>query len=675
MPSHAGSPQAKREAIDLTGDDEEIPKFNPIGLDDEDEEDAVELISESIPKKQASAPTATSIKLQAYKAWTGELIVPGIVVELSDKDFMLVHSIWKDSATKERSLQGNILRRSHSVDDMLPKQLNEVCLCLQGTGGPTYPSFGDYLVTRPMAEYVRIRECFFTNESFPLFSLRVQQLQIYRSKKDILEKAQLVCRWKQTKVLDASRNKVVSMSLVRLRESECDAGRRCSESVLLRNFLHTRGSQEGPKSSASSPSIPFTKHANTTSTQRQPVKVDICSPSEKKRTFSDRIEIDLTGDNKDDERSMIITSLAKRTKPLSIHKDDVTMAERQSITRFFAKEKTVFSLPSANGLRATPPDNDGKKKYTFGDICTGAGGTARGAHQAGLKLNFLLDHWDDAWTTLQLNFDAKILLKSVNQFCNQEWHSWERVDILHISYPCQPHSPAHTRDGKDDPDNIATGYSVGPIFERCRPRIVTFEQTSGIVTHNGGYHFRALIRQIIDQGYSLRSQICNLAEYGNAQPRKRLIIIAACPGQKLPTLPEITHGVGKQPLTTVRDALRNVHPMKTPDHMNYAYPKDGEAYDARAPLRSAITCSGGVGNLHPSGTRTFTLQELASLQGFPPEHQFFGGSTSIKKQIGNAVPAVFAKILYQHVTKSLEASDRQLAAYKPPMIKIDDDDE
>jgi len=45
----------------------------------------------------------------------------------------------------------------------------------------------------------------------------------------------------------------------------------------------------------------------------------------------------------------------------------------------------------------------------------------------------------------------------------------------------------HTVEGKDDDADIAVGYSNIPILQKCKPRIVTFEQTSGIVTHRGGY--------------------------------------------------------------------------------------------------------------------------------------------------------------------------------------------
>ena len=39
--------------------------------------------------------------------------------------------------------------------------------------------------------------------------------------------------------------------------------------------------------------------------------------------------------------------------------------------------------------------------------------------------------------------------------------------------------------------NIATKYSAMPILQLCRPGVITLEQTLGIITHNGGYHFCA----------------------------------------------------------------------------------------------------------------------------------------------------------------------------------------
>ena len=77
------------------------------------------------------------------------------------------------------------------------------------------------------------------------------------------------------------------------------------------------------------------------------------------------------------------------------------------------------------------------------------------------------------------------------------------------------------------------------------------------------------------------------------------------------------------------------------------------AYDGDVPFPHTITCSGGS-KLHPSGLRNFTLREFACLQGFPLEHRFGNGA---RKQIGNAVPPVVAKVFFEAVIQALKKAD------------------
>lgn len=50
-----------------------------------------------------------------------------------------------------------------------------------------------------------------------------------------------------------------------------------------------------------------------------------------------------------------------------------------------------------------------------------------------------------------------------------------------------------------------------------------------------------------------------------------------------------------------------------------------------------------------------TDREYASLQGFPHYHRFYG--MAIRKQIGNAVPPICAKIWFTHIREHLEKVD------------------
>ena len=71
-----------------------------------------------------------------------------------------------------------------------------------------------------------------------------------------------------------------------------------------------------------------------------------------------------------------------------------------------------------------------------------------------------------------------------------------------------------------------------------------------------------------------------------------------------------------------------------------------------------ITTSGGQNNYHPSGRRPYTVRELACLQTFPLEHEFADEcNTMLKKQVGNAVPPLFARALMEACKKSMMKAD------------------
>lgn len=53
--------------------------------------------------------------------------------------------------------------------------------------------------------------------------------------------------------------------------------------------------------------------------------------------------------------------------------------------------------------------------------------------------------------------------------------------------------------------------------------------------------------------------------------------------------------------------------------------------------------------IHPISNRPLTLRECIRLQSFPDRFQFVGGTTSIGKQIGNAVPPMAAEVIAEHL--------------------------
>nr|AAM27409.1 RIP defective [Neurospora intermedia] len=313
---------------------------------------------------------------------------------------------------------------------------------------------------------------------------------------------------------------------------------------------------------------------------------------------------------------------------------------------------TLSSL-TARGPKQVPSD----QKYTAGDTFAGAGGASRGITDAGVHLEFCVDNWEHAVASLNANFqDTTIHDIDMHEFIVDK-EIRHRVDILHLSPPCQVWSPAHTRPGQNDEKNLAILFSCTHLIEKIRPRLFTVEQTFGILHPRFDHFFQSLVHGFTDHGYSVRWKVVNFSHYGLPQPRRRLIMIGAGPGEKLPPFPSPTHGNGLKPVTTAREALAAIDGRRRyPLHQPYVqpFPTRKAPWDGDKPLPYTVTC-GAAENYHWSGLRQFTPQEYALLQGFPMHHKFAGNY--VKKQIGNAFPPIFVKLLYKHLVECLDKQD------------------
>ncbi|KAM0356015.1 hypothetical protein ACHAPU_000408 [Fusarium lateritium] len=323
------------------------------------------------------------------------------------------------------------------------------------------------------------------------------------------------------------------------------------------------------------------------------------------------------------------------------------------------------------------------QKYTMFDTCSGAGGVSRGASMAGFKVQYAVDKAPEVWETYQSNFpDTELFRKSLDEFVSNTAHfntTHMRVDVLHFSPPCQFFSPAHTHASAQDDENIHALFGCNPLLDKLRPRIVTVEQTFGLTHDRHENYFNTFLAEFTQYGYSVCWKIVRLCTWGAAQDRKRLIIIAAAPGERLPPFPKATHrhgedgGPGLLPCNTIRKALRGIRPgddLHELDSVQFFNPRRAP-YD---PNRLAGTITTGGDLCYPDGSRKLTLRELASLQGFPKTHRFFGNRTSIKRQIGNAFPPNTVCVLYKHIEQWLLNEDGIMPTPDHAILVEDDSD-
>jgi DNA (cytosine-5)-methyltransferase 1 len=148
---------------------------------------------------------------------------------------------------------------------------------------------------------------------------------------------------------------------------------------------------------------------------------------------------------------------------------------------------------------------------------------------AGLSILWGLDKDSNSGKTWRSNFpSAKHYEMWANEFIALDEPSKHMItDILHLSPPCQVWSPVHTVPGRDDEQNFTSLFACEEVLKKARPRIVTLEQTFGILHPKFSHAFNALIQTFTFYGYSISWQLVELQRWGLPQRRHRLIILAA----------------------------------------------------------------------------------------------------------------------------------------------------
>lgn len=148
---------------------------------------------------------------------------------------------------------------------------------------------------------------------------------------------------------------------------------------------------------------------------------------------------------------------------------------------------------------------------------------------SGLQVKYGFDYDNCAGETWQHNFrSSRFYEQRADEFISfTQPASGFCVDILHLSPPCQVFSPIKVREGKNDESNFASLFAVRGLIEKVKPRMVTLEQTFGILHNKHKAAFHALIRMFTDHGFSVSWQVVKFQNWGLAQSRRRLIILAA----------------------------------------------------------------------------------------------------------------------------------------------------
>lgn len=495
---------------------------------------------------------------------------PNKTIQLKDESFLRIKDILRNNETQEVRLRGHRLQRARDLNGLLEKKLNELVLFLEvDQDDPRIPT-EQSTVEVSINEFEKIRSVRFTNQKFPLG--RNCDPKEFRGKDHAALEGGLTVRWKYTctyeNAADRHHNIYKERSLERLRADECTLGYEISDED---RRTHWRG--ETVPGGAYRPflehediaMIPDSPRGNLTNEARtyEPDLLvldddgrsfrDECAPRKQKRAYSaisrkssnltpdpppkrvrqanDGVDQTREGVSRIDLRSaagyspMIVDQPSEPArKAASSPKTDLSFDQPPTINLKSSEASNSISYKaSRSSLRPsrTSTERIAGQTYTYGDAFCGGGGSSRGATMAGFRLKWGFDFNKHACLSWRANFpSSQCHQMAAHEFVDQAQRAADdgnpnlmKVDVLHLSPPCQFFSPAHTIDGPDDEMNVASLFAVQRVIDVSKPRIATLEQTFGIACPRFRYYFNALIQMFTTHDFSVRWAIVPLAQW------------------------------------------------------------------------------------------------------------------------------------------------------------------
>ena len=298
---------------------------------------------------------------------------------------------------------------------------------------------------------------------------------------------------------------------------------------------------------------------------------------------------------------------------------------------------------------------------TITSLFSGAGGLDLGLIQAGNTVIWANDIDKDAVETYRTNIGNHINFKDIKDVPLSEIPS---SDVVVGGFPCQGFSLANLKRDISDERNQLYLFFYSIVKDK-KPKFFIAENVKGILSLGNGSIIRQIVADFDSAGYLVEVYKVNVADYGVPQHRERVIII----GQRkdiadhmLFEFPAPSHSesdVNLKPWVSIKDALSSVPTDYNEDLDPNAYgskyrfvERNFTAHRLTNPNRPSPTIlargngKGGVCAIpHYNGERRLTIRESAIIQTFPFSFVFHGKMGSCYRQIGNAVPVLFAKRL------------------------------
>lgn len=346
------------------------------------------------------------------------------------------------------------------------------------------------------------------------------------------------------------------------------------------------------------------------------------------------------------------------------------------------------------------------------DIFSGVGGMSTGAIAAGIEIKYAVESDILAARAYELNHPNTVIIrKDIREVTIKDFPNIKKKNplILFGGPPCQGFSTSNqkTRNSNNSDNWLFLEYTRVANF--LKPDWLIFENVKGLKETEGGIFLEKILTAFKQLGFSVSFFILNAANFGVPQKRERLFVIGARNGIELSPpdgrikkpitvaeafqgLPSLNNGadIDVLPYTgkvqskfamLMRKKLRHCsgHLVTKNSELiveRYKHvPQGGNWENIPEKLMqnysNRMRCHTGiyhrlkenfpsivVGNfrknmlIHPWENRGLSIREAARLQSFPDDFKFAGSIGFQQQQVGNAVPPLLAKAVFDLILEN-----------------------
>lgn len=343
------------------------------------------------------------------------------------------------------------------------------------------------------------------------------------------------------------------------------------------------------------------------------------------------------------------------------------------------------------------------------DIFSGAGGLSLGAEMAGFQVKLAVEKDKSAAETYRHNHRETLVLE--DDIHNINPHDYlqedEPVSIVFGGPPCQGFSLSNTMSRNMDNPNNSLFEEFLRFVHEIQPDWFLFENVEGFVHFEGGRIQHLVEQRFRDMGYEVFPKVLWASDYGVPQHRNRFFMVGNRLGIKfeypekhgskitvndaIGDLPDLVNGQQTETMSYKVYAnkaskyarimrkgskrSRQNYVSRNADYVieRYAYIGQGKNWEAipdelMQNYANKANCHSGIYRrlranepsvvisnyrknmlIHPFQNRGLSVREAARLQSFPDKYIFKGSLMHIQQQIGNAVPPLLAKAVFEKI--------------------------